>query len=182
MLKQGGTSVVKALLGVELFKFSDGFIYGLKQKRKNQDKVFKFLPEYTINTNKNANNRPVEAYWFHQWVGSYKDESENKKEYLYFNLNTLDRCLSEEISNSGYESFFEEFDFEKILSVFTPASEDDYLKFGFPKINYLIVELTYESSYDHEGGYDCEMYVDITGYLDNNFEIKKFEDIVKFSK
>jgi hypothetical protein len=182
MWGQGGTSIVKALLGVELFKFSDGFIYELRQKRKNQNKVFKYLPEYTINTNKEANGRPVEAYWFHQWVGSYKEEKENKKEYLYFDLNSLDRHLNEEISQSGYESFFEEFDFEKILSVFTPASGDDYLKHGFPTINYLIVELTYITSYDHDGNYDCEMYVDIPGYLDNNFEVKKYEFPVHFPK
>jgi hypothetical protein len=182
MFKQGGTSVVKALLGVELYRFSDEFIYELRQKRKNQNKVFKYLPQYTINTNNGANGRLVEAYWFHQFVGLYKDERENKKEYIYFNLRTMDKLLEEEMSQSGAESLFEELDFNKILSVFIPATEEDYVKFGFPVTNYLMVELTYESSYDHEGNYDCEMYVDIIGYLDKNFKIKKFEDVIKISK
>lgn len=56
------SSTVKALLGVELFEFPENFIYELRQKQKKQNKVFKYLPKYTINTNKDANGRPVEAY------------------------------------------------------------------------------------------------------------------------
>jgi len=171
---------VKALLGVELYEFSEKFIYELRQKQKKQDRVFEHLPTYTINENKGANGRPVEAYWYLQYAGIFEDNYSLK--YLFFDLSSLDSLLNEEISHDGIEELFKEFNFQKILSVFTPATEDDYIKFGFPTTHYIIVELTYETSYDHEGGYDCNLYVDITGYLDDNLEIKKFEENIKFSK
>lgn len=174
-------SVIKTLLGVELYEFEEKFIYELRQKQKKQDRIFEHLPTYTINTNEGANGRPVEAYWYLQFVGIFNDNNNNSK-YLFFDLSSLDGLLNEEINQDGIENLFKEFDFKKILSVFTPATEDDYIKFGFLTTHYLIVELTYETSYDHEGGYDCEMYVDITGYLDNNMEIKKFEEKIRFSE
>jgi hypothetical protein len=71
---------------------------------------------------------------------------------------------------------FKEVDFKKILSVFTPQG-DDYMKtHAFPQVNYLIVEVIFNTSYDHfGGGYECESFHNIIGYLDHNLETQYFK-------
>ena len=159
----------RALLGVELFEISSGFINKIRKSNPNPDFVFHKLPKYTINTNEGANNRPVSAYWYHQFIGLLEDEN-NK--YLYFNLMTLDNQLQYEIGNIEIEELFSEIDFKKVLSNFE-SQKEELSTYILPKINYLVVELTYLTSYDyHNGDYDSDMEVDIIGYLDNNLEYK----------
>lgn len=163
----------KCLLGVEVHKISAKYIYELRQAHNRHEDVFGFLPQYTINTNKGANKQPIVAEYFHQFIGGFADE---EAEYLYFNLNTIDRHLDEEISQAGSDEIFNNIDFEKILSVFTPQSEDDLRKFVFPKINYLVVELEYVGGYC-EGIYELdEVLINIVGYLDpHTLELKKYK-------
>jgi len=165
----------KTLMGVELFEISSNYIYKLRIVHKDPNEVFSFLPMYTINTNKEAHNQIMLAEYFHRFTGDYENEDEKNEKWLFFNLNTLDSQLNEEISQTGIEDLFKEFDFLKILSNFVPHSDDDLSKFIFPTVHYLIVEITYDVSYDHEGGYDCDMNIDITGYLDDNLEAIYFK-------
>lgn len=165
----------KVLLNVELYRISGRFIHELRKGQNNPEKVFKHLPVFTLNTNEKANLQPIIAEYFHQFVGIMDDERNEK--YTYFNLTTKDANLNEEISNSGIEDLFEDFDFEKVLSVFEPHSGNDIKNFIFPHSNYLVIELTYISSYDyHNGGYDYDFEIDIIGYLNNNLEIQYFDD------
>ena len=167
-----GRSTIKCLLGVNFYEISEKYLYDLRQKHKNPEKIFDFLPKYTTNTNKEAHNQPVRAEYYHQFAGHFLNPNHEKNEkYLYFDLQTLDRQLDEEIANSGADDLFDDFDFKKILSNFVPHTEDDLSKFVFPRAEYLIVEITYDVSYDYySGGYDCDREVDITGYLNGNLE------------
>jgi len=170
-----GVSTEKCLLAVELYNVSDKFIYIMREKQQHRRDVFAYLPIYTVNTNKGQHNQPMIADCFLQFAGNFKDHKEIN--YLMFNLHTLDHQLDEEIVQSGIEDLFKKFDFVKIMSNFVPQSEDDLSKGVFPKVNYLIVEITYDVSYDHyNGGYDCDTDVNIIGYLDNNLEAKYFEN------
>lgn len=170
-----GTEKHWALLGVELYEISNNFIYELREKQKNCERVFELLPEYTINNNSSANNRPALARYHHQFAGSFKHNAEANEKYPYFNLRTLDSFLEEEISNAGIEDLFKKFDFKKIL--FTSQSENDTTKFVFPYCNYLVVEIIYITSYDHySGGYECDTEIDIIGYLNNNLQTILFEN------
>lgn len=169
-----GTSKHRVLLGVELYEIRERFIYELREKQHNSQDVFDYLPEFTINKNETAKKQPIFAKYYHQFVGTLEPKGEGEK-YLYFNLKTLDALLQEEIDNSGIEDLFGELDFEKILSVFSPHTDENISKFVFPTTNYLVVELTYVTSIDyHSGGYDCDGYVDIIGYLNNDLEICYF--------
>lgn len=168
-----GTVKYKSLLGVELYQISEKFIYKLRKDRKDVTNIFSYLPIYTTNTNKEANNEPIIAEYFHQFIGFIENEDNN---YLYFNLKTIDNSLQEEIDNAGIDNMFENFDFEKILSVFTPEPEENLQKFMFANTNYLIVEITYLTSYDnYNGGYECETSYNIIGYLDKELVPKYFE-------
>lgn len=167
-----GYSKIKCLLAVELYEISDTYIRELRTAHKHRDDVFRYLPTYTVNTNKEQHNQPMLADCFLQFAGMFKDTNK----YILFNLETLDRQLEEEISQSGVEDLFKKFDFVKIMSNFDPHSEDDLSKMVFPTVRYLIVEITYDVSYDFEGGYDCDIDIDITGYLDNELNAKYFEN------
>jgi len=164
-------SVHKCLLGVEVFEISDKYIHALrKAQESNPERVFDVLPEYTINVNEGAQvkNGLIVARYYHQFVGMFEGKAEK---YLYFNLHTLDSQLDYEFSQCGKEEFFKDLDFKKILSYFTPQNCEDISHFAIPRENYLIVELTYTSSYDnYSGATEYEMEADITGYLNGNLE------------
>ena len=169
-----GTSKHLALLAVELYEISEEFIYKLREQQHPRQDVFEHLPEFTINKNETANNQPIPAKYYHQFVGMLKPDKNEK--YLYFNLNTQDSILFEEISNSGIDDLFADFDFEKLLSKFTPNPETHISGFVIPMTNYLVVELVYITSQDHySGGYDCDMEIDVVGYLDHNLQRTPFE-------
>jgi len=175
-MKEGITKH-RALLGVELFEVSNDYIFKLREGHPDPHRVFKLLPEYTLNSNKGEKfNHMILAEDHHQWVGHFEPTKENNEKYLYFNLKTIDNLLLEEINNSGMECLFDEFDFQKILSKFKPQSTKDATNLIFPIVNYLIVDIDYQISYDHySGGYECDdIYVNIVGYLDNNYQIQLF--------
>lgn len=170
-----GTSKHLALLAVELYEISERFIYELREKQHQSQDVFNYLPEYTINKNKTANNQPIPAEYYHQFVGDFEPKGDGDK-YLYFNLRTQDAVLQEEFSNSGIEDLFTDFDFEKLLSNFIPEPETNISGFVIPKTHYLVVELTYITSYDHySGGYEGELEIDVIGYLDHTLQRQPFE-------
>ncbi len=169
-----GIHKIKALLGIELFEISNNFIFKLRESRPDPEWVFEMLPKYTVNTNPGQHHQPMLAEYYMQFIGTVKSESYNTK-FLCFNVIPIDATLKEEIDNAGVEDLFKSFDFKKILSNFIPQCEDDISNFVFPHMNYLVVEMTYDVTYDHySGGYDCEMELNIIGYLNNDLEQIKF--------
>ena len=170
-----GISKHLTLLAVELYEISEKFIYELREKQHQSQDMFDYLPEHTINKNKTANNQPIQAKYYHQFVGSLKPQDDGEK-YLYFRVMTHDSLLDHEISESGIEDLFAKLDFEKLLSVFPKEPQENLTNFVFPTTHYLVVELTYITSYDHySGGYDCDMEIDVVGYLDNYLNKKDFK-------
>ncbi len=172
-----GTTKHLVLLGVELYEISEKLIYELRNSEpRKPENVFKHLPEYTINTNTKAKNQPILAENFHQFLGFNLDESKDKQKYLYFSLKTADALLQEEIDNSGIEDLFKDFDFKHLFRFFKPEPEENYRNFRIPYTNYLVVELTYITSYDHySGGYECDMEIDVVGYLNSMLQLQYFE-------
>lgn len=165
-----GTEKIKCLLGVEYFEISDNFIHNLRENHKHPEQAFDYLPTYTLG----KNNQIVNAEEYHQFVGFKKKE---KPEFFpYFNLKTMDNLLQEEVDNCGYEELFKKENFLKHLMKFLPEKQENISNFVFPRTNYLIVELTYVTSYDHySGGYDCDVEIEIVGYLGGNFSPQFFE-------
>ena len=171
-----GISKHLTLLAVELYEISEKFIYELREKQHQSQDVFDYLPEYTINKNETANNQPISAKYYLQFSGQLKPNDGDDTKYLFFNLNTQDSILFEEINNSGIDDLFADFDFEKLLSNFKPNPETHINGFVIPQTNYLVVEITYITGYDHfSGGYDCDMEIDIVGYLDHSLQRQTFE-------
>ena len=171
-----GTTKYLTLLGVELYEISEKLIYDLRNSEpRKPENVFKHLPEYTINTNSGANNKPILAENFHQFIGFNLNENKDKEKYLYFNLKTADALLQEEIDNDGID-LFKNFNFKHLFRFFKPEPEENFRNFRIPITNYLVVELTYIVSYDHySGGYDCEMELDVVGFLNPMLQIQYFQ-------
>lgn len=172
-----GTTKHLVLLGIELYEISEKLIYDLRNSEpRKPDNVFEHLPEYTINTNPGAKNQPVPAKYFHQFLGFNFDENKECQKYLYFNLKTADALLQEEIDNSGIDSLFKDFNFKHLFRFFKPEPEENFRNFRIPFTNYLVVELRYTTSYDHySGGYDCDMEIDVVGYLNSMLQIQYFQ-------
>lgn len=175
-----GVSKHRCLLGVQLYELSTNYMYEIREKQKNANRIFEgsLLPEYTINTNKEANNRPIKTDYFLQFVGVFKPENyEANIKYSLFDVNTLDQLLDYEISNSGFDDLFKECDFKKLLSVFKPNTDEDMKHMAIPTTNYLVVEIIYTTTQDfYSGGWECESEIDVIGYLDSQMQLKKFEN------
>jgi hypothetical protein len=171
-----GTTKHLVLLGIELYEISEKLIYDLRNSEpRKPENVFKHLPEYTINTNPGANNKPILAENFHQFIGFNLNENKDKEKYLYFNLKTADALLQEEIDNDGID-LFKNFNFKHLFRFFKPEPEENFRNLRIPITNYLVVELTYLTSYDHySGGYDCDMEIDVVGYLNSMLQIQYFQ-------
>lgn len=173
-------STLRCILNVELYEISEKFIRKLRNANKKPEMIFDILPEYSINENKGANNCLVEAKYYLQFIGGFETTGEN---YLLVNLSTSDRLLDYEIRESGIVDLFKEIDFKKILSVFTPLTDDAIKKHVISTSKYLVVELTYDYTVDYYGGgWDCDMVIDIIGYLNNKMEIQYYDESIRTKK
>ena len=102
---RAGINKIKTLLGVELYEISDNFIHKLREAHPRPEQAFDYLPMYTVGNN----NQVITADYYHQFAGLFENEHENKK-YLFFNIETLDATLREEISNAGIEELLKDLD------------------------------------------------------------------------
>ena len=159
------------LLGIELYEISENFMYDLREDKKNKSMIFDILPKYTINNNTDKNTL-IEANYFLQFRGFEKSD----EKFLFFNVIPLSKEFENEIDNNGIDDIFKDIDFKKILSNFDKQTDKDLKHFNFPILHFLVVEIIYLSSYNHEDRreelYDIEY--NIVGYLNNNFELKLF--------
>jgi len=170
-----GISKHLALICINYYEISDNFIYKLRESHPNPQQAFDYLPKYTINTNEKGNNQIIEAEYFLQFAGCFENTNENPK-YLMFDIETLDATLNQEISDAGIDEVFKNIDFKNILSVFKPQTEEDEMSFVFPNSNYLTFEISYDTSYNNENGYDCEVYYKFIGYLDDIMNVVYFKE------
>jgi hypothetical protein len=163
-----GNHTVRTLLGVQLYEITDNYLFKLREKQKIPENIFKFLPKYTLN--EKNNKCPTLSDFYLQYMGfSYKDEPQK---FLIFNLDTIDSLLKEEIDNAGCDDLFKNFNFEHILSVFTPHTEEDLMHHIIPTTNYIVVEINYDITFDdYSGGYDGDSTIRIVGYLNEKLEI-----------
>lgn len=166
-------NVHRGLVGISLYELSNNYIHKLRSSKFKPDAWHTLVPEYTIATTESGKNIIHPCEYYLQFVG-FTETPENEK-YLVFDLNSIDNLINEEVSASDWDDFFKDVDFKKILDVFPKQTDYDMKNHSMPRFNYLVVDLEYDFSYDHDGGYDSEMYVNVVGYLNHNMELVKFE-------
>ena len=161
--------IYKTLLGVEIIKVSSKFIFKLRKERVNPESVFDELPEYVLNE---KHNIITDTRHYLHYVGT--NERETETFYYMMNFHTLDRHLDYELNESGIDTFVTALNITRILDKLVVVPETVICNHGFPTVNYLMVSINVESTYDHySGGYDYEVDYKLDGYLDKDFKPKK---------
>jgi len=172
-------NIIRTLLGVELYEFTENDIYEIRKNHKTGEHFFKQMPKWTLNKNKNdKNNKPlntiIESNYYLQYVGIFPPKKENNDiKYWLFNFNEFDTLLNIEISEIGIERLVDNIDFEKILLVFKPITRNEFASRIIPNTNYLVFEITYNNYYSD--GWETDVSYDIIGYLDENMQLKLYE-------
>jgi len=160
------------------YLFNEDDIYNFRQKFQTPEQMFSHLPKWTLNEKYDT---IIDADYFLQFVGQYKDDFPNKY-YYFFDLEAIDPLLMEEIDNSGYDNLLNKTKYNdikrpewiKILKTFNWDNYNDFGKHVISDNNYIIVDLEFVCSGDWYQ--ECDMYISITEYLDKNFNLKKFEN------
>ena len=158
-----------AIATVDAYTIWNKDVYQLRQKYKWRESLWKQLHPWAINNNETANNRPIEAQYFHQFLGTI-EEDDDEYSAILFDIKTDDEILQEEISMVGVEEAFVNVDFKKI---FTNFEIIDY-EFRYRRLRtpiYLIVDYSWVGE-----GEDFESEIDVIGYLDNNLDKKLFNE------
>ena len=163
---------MRCLMRVELCEISENFVAELWKSHKNHNEVFDLLPEYSLR----EDGQLCRADEYLQFVGLETVNEPDKM--LFINICAIDHQLDHEFGGAGIVEMFEGINFKSFLNKtgFKPDNEENLSKFQFPTTNYMIVELSYLTSYDYYGGdTDCEIEFDIVGFLSENFSPQFFE-------
>ena len=152
-----------AIASVDVYTIWNNDIYELYQKYHRRDSVWEQLHPWAINGNETANNRPIDAKYYHQFMGQY-EQDDNEHSAILFDIRTEDEILQEEINAIGIEETFKDIDFKEIFSNFEIIDYEFRYRRLRPPI-YLIIEYTWTGD-----GEDFEAHVDIIGYLNDKLE------------
>jgi len=148
----------KQLLVVNLFSLSGNDIGNIKKENFNSYKyTLKKLPEYCITPEGKIQNSD---YWL-QFI------EEGEQEYYLLNIVYCSSCIQMEMESMGIE-IFEKFDFKKIFQKAPKLKFNEYLLRAPLDFN-IIFNVEYIGN-----GEDVEFEIELEGYLDENFVLKKF--------
>jgi hypothetical protein len=148
----------KQLLVVNLFSLSGDDIGNIKKENFNSYKyTLKKLPEYSIDDNGKIK---TSEYWL-QFI------EEGKETHHLFDIVYCSSCIRMEMEEMGID-IFEKFDFKKIFEKAPKINFEQYL-IKAPLDFCIIFNVEYINS-----GEDVEFEIELEGYLDDNFELKKF--------
>jgi hypothetical protein len=161
----------KHLIQVELVEISEKFLYDLREDKHNKNDIFEFLPKYTINKNKGAGNSLIDASYYLQFAG-FSDRENLDKKYLLFDIILLDDIINRTV-DGDIETFFKDYDFEILLSVFKPDSEKTIKNYSSMNANYFVYEIEHISSHTIDG-YDYDFNGNFIGYLNSDMILTKF--------
>lgn len=132
---------------------------------------FNKLPEWCV---RKDDGKCDLTYNYHQFTGMFApstllfmpSETQKLEEHIFFNAHPCDYLLQEEISNVGFEQFFEDVDFSEIFK-HIPLNDSIIKITHIPHNTHLVVELEY---YEYSDG-EYDLNVKIIGYLDGNMNL-----------
>ena len=149
-----------AIATVDVYRIWNNNIYQLYEKYHRRESVFSQLHPWAINGNENANNRPIPAEYYHQFMGNFEQDFDEHSAIL-FDIGVDDEIVAEEINQIGIEEAFANVDFEKIFSNFEIIDYEFRYRRLRPPI-YLIVEYSWWGD-----GEDFEAHIDVIGYFES---------------
>lgn len=183
-------SKIRACFALNIFQFTSEYIEEIRKLNPSQN-FHKEIPEWIYRPDQEDEHKLIENYWFQFTSGV-------NKSWIMFDVHYKDQYITEEMSNIGEEDFFSKeiplhklFDlinitedynkrrlFKSEITNFNPASQpyinsQEVFHKALPIPTYIIVDIEYVSSYHYEGGIECDVYYELVGYLDGEFNLVK---------
>jgi hypothetical protein len=154
------------VLLLNVYKITGDNIGDMRKKNPTDRFLQSLLPDYCLRDKDDKYPNKINySDGYFQFVES------GEQEYWMFNVVGADDILQEEISQTGIDILLEGYDLSKIFEKVRYNTYDDMGK-SIPRTCHLFIELDYRSSYDYyNGGYECDMYTYIKGYLGENGKI-----------
>lgn len=159
-------TIHKALLGIRIFEVDTNFIYEYTKNKDNRN-LFDLLPEYTFDENDSI----IEAESYLEYT-DIVEESKNVT-HLFFDVSTLDGNIEYEMGVMGTLEFLNDIksELKTIVNILPHQPTKDINKRCFDLMNYIIIDIVYESSYDYYSGTnDWDVNYIVDGYLNHNME------------
>lgn len=145
----------KTLLGLNIYQISSKYIEEVRKLNPQREKFRDNIPTYCITDTK------ITLSEYH-----FQFTSENKENWILFNIEYRHPILEHEISATDEGDFINEINLFDFIKNIPFLSEEQYRK-SLPIPGYIIIEVTYTNSYDyHSGGYDCEVEFNIIKLLE----------------
>lgn len=173
------SKATKQLFSLYLFKYSGKDICEINSNDSDPFNCKLGLPHYTFNT-KHKNIIDSDCYFQFFKNPDHLDEDQKEEIYILFDYEHADFLLSEEISQGGWDSIFEQFEQDGFYE-FINTLPDDY--FNIYKDNHLhrnvniVMDIEYVMSYSCEYGITevSDVKYHLLGYLDDNMEFVEWE-------
>lgn len=148
---------IRTLLAIEPYKFTGKELGKLKSQYENKYYFDEHvLPTYCF---REDNNKIARTCDYLQWVES-GDES-----YILFYAETIDKLLSEEISNAGLDYLLKDVDLKSVVEKLKIHSFE-YFKRNLPSAQYIIIDISYyRTSWEYE---EYDMDLELVGPLKLN--------------
>ena len=148
-------STYKTLLGLNIYKISSDYIEKVRKLNPQREKFANNIPEYCVTDS----GITFSDYYF-------QFTSQSKKDWLLFDVAYEHPLIEHESSEIGREEFFKEINLFEFIKTLPFSNEESYKK-SIPIPTYIVIELTYNNSYDpHTGEYDCEVEYKILKQLE----------------
>lgn len=157
----------RTLLGINIYEIDSNFLYEQRNSRFNSESIFKNIPKYTFGDNGSV----IDAKYYLQFIGLTKEEE--NKEFILFEVQTLDDNMFYEIENLGEENFLNEFsnDLREAIKKLPKTSVEEFKKHIFNKTNYLVIDVFYNTFGTYGIDSELEVTYNLVGYLDKDMKL-----------
>lgn len=159
---------MKQLLSLNFFKFSEKDIYKIKSKVPTSEHLFRRLPEYCL-----TSTGITRSEEYLQFVGLNEDMSSSEPRYIMFDINYASSYLEEELSNSGVEWLFKQYNiklnYKSLVTGYKMNTPSDIMK----EETLLVFDIDYS---------DEDLFLKLIGYLDDNMTLVDTFDILMMNE
>lgn len=178
-------SRIRACFALNIFQFTSKNIEEIRKLNPSRN-FYEEIPKWIYVPE-------TEVKFFENYY--FQFTSENKESWIMFDIHYKDAYVNEEISHTGEDDFFKEIDLHKIFELIdlnqnynqrisltedSSSQSQPYVNSqeifhkGLPFPTYVIVDIEYVMSTDYySGGTECDVYYNLVGYLDGEFNLIK---------
>jgi hypothetical protein len=156
----------KTLLSIEIYEMNGDEIGKLRKQFAHDRYLEGVLPRFVLNDKGHV-------YRSDAWLQFVNEGSEN---FVLFDVATVDKLLSEELSNAGLEDILKNIDLRPILEKMEKLHFEDFLRV-LPPAQYLIIQIVYSGGgmWSYDGDFDVDFNL-VGVIVGNNLKILDIVD------